>query len=86
MAIQDPGFGFMVGVLLTSLGLVLMGIATLRAGVLLRWCGFALIDLVVFWALGAYGGFVVVGLIWPALGYALWWAKREVAGHSAYAG
>jgi hypothetical protein len=86
MAIQDPGFGFMVGVLLTSLGLVLMGIATLRAGVLLRWCGFGLIALVVFWALGAYGGFVVVGLIWLALGYALWWAKSDVAGHSGYAG
>ncbi len=69
---SDPGFGFMVGILFTSLGLVLMGIATLRAGVLPRWCGFGLIALVVFSALGAYGGFVVVGLIWLALGYVLW--------------
>lgn len=69
---SDPGFGFMAGVLLTSLGLVLMGIATLRARMLPRWCGFGLIALVVFSALGAYGGFVVVGLIWLALGYALW--------------
>lgn len=68
---SDPGFGFMAGILLTSLGLVLMGIATLRAGVLPRWCGFGLIALVVFSALGAFGGFVVVGLIWLALGYAL---------------
>ena len=83
---SDPGFGFMVGILLTSLGLVLMGIATMRAGVLPRWCGFGLIALVVFSALGAYGGFVVVGLIWLALGYTLWSAKSEVEGSSAYAG
>jgi hypothetical protein len=68
---SDPGFGFQAGILLTSLGLVLMGIATLRAGVLPRWCGFGLVALVIFLALGAYGGFVVAGLIWLALGYAL---------------
>ena len=83
---SDPGFGFMVGILLTSLGLVLMGIATMRAGVLPRWCGFGLVALVVFSALGAFGGFVMVGLIWLALGYALWSGKRQVAGNSAYAG
>ena len=84
---SDPGFGFQAGILLTSVGLVLMGIATLRVEVLPRWCGFGLIALVVFSALGAYGGFVVVGLIWLALGYALWSAKSsETAGHSAYAG
>ncbi len=48
----------------------------LRAWVLPRWCGFGLIALVVLLALGAYGGFVVVGLIWLALGYALWSGKR----------
>jgi hypothetical protein len=83
---SDPGFGFQAGILLTSLGLLLMGIATLRAGVLPRWCGFGLIALVVFSALGAFGGFVVVGLIWLALGYALRSGKSEVAGHSTYAG
>jgi hypothetical protein len=83
---SDPGFGFMSGILLTSLGLVVMGIATMRAGVLPRWCGFGLVALVVFLALGAYGGFVVVGLIWLALGYALGSAKSEAAGNSAYAG
>jgi len=65
---SDPGFGFQAGVLLTSLGLLVMGIATMRAGVLPRWCGFGLIALVIFLALGAYGGFVVAGLIWLALG------------------
>jgi hypothetical protein len=52
---SDPGVGF----------------ATTRTGVLPRWCGFGLIALVIFLALGAYGGFVVAGLIWLALGYAL---------------
>ncbi len=83
---SDPGFGFMAGIILTSLGLVLLGVATLRAGVLPRWCGFGLIALVVFSALGAFGGFVVVGLIWLALGYALWSGGGEVAGSSSYAG
>ena len=69
---SDPGFGFLVGLLLVSLGLVLLGVATLRARVLPRWCGVGLIALVVFSALGAFGGFVVVGLIWLALGYTLW--------------
>lgn len=83
---SDPGYGFQAGIHLTSLGLVLMGIATLRAGVLPRWCGFGLVALVVFLTLGAYGGFVVVGLIWLALGYALWSGKSEVAGNRAYGG
>jgi hypothetical protein len=53
---SDLGFGFQAGILLTSVGLVLMGIATMRAGALPRWCGFGLIALVVFLALGTYGG------------------------------
>jgi hypothetical protein len=42
--------------------------------------------LVIFLGFGAYGGFVVVGLIWLALGYALRSGKREVVGSRAYAG
>jgi hypothetical protein len=82
----DPGFGFMAGIVFTSLGLALMGVVTLRAGVLPRWCGFGLVAMVVFLALGAYGGFVVVGLIWLALGYALGSAESEVADNRAFAG
>jgi hypothetical protein len=69
---SDPGYAFLAGILLMSLGLVLLGVATLRARVLPRWCGIGLVVLVVFSALGAYGGFVALGLIWLALGYALW--------------
>ena len=69
---SDPGFGFQAGILLMILGLVLLGVATLRARVLPRWCGFGIIALVVFSILGAYGGFVAFGLVWLALGYTLW--------------
>jgi hypothetical protein len=82
----DPGYGFLAGIVFTSLGLLLMGVATVRAGALPRPCGFGLVAMVVFLALGAYGGFVVVGLIWLALGHALGSDKSEVAGHNAYAG
>ncbi len=82
----DPGFGFVAGIVFTSLGLLLMGVATVRAGVLPRWFGFGLVAVVVFLALGAYGGFVVVGLIWLALGYALGSKESQVAGHGVYAG
>jgi hypothetical protein len=46
-----------------------MGIATLRADVLPS--GFGLVAPVVFLPIRAYGGFIVVGPMWLALGYAL---------------
>jgi uncharacterized membrane protein len=82
---SDPGFGFMAGILLMSLGLVLLSIATMRARVLPRWCGFALVGLGVCLALGAYGGFVLVGFIWLALGYALRPIKGKIAINRAHA-
>jgi uncharacterized membrane protein len=82
---SDPGFGFMAGILLTSLGLVLLSIATMRARVLSRWCGFGLVGLVVCLALGAYGGFELVGFIWLALGYALRPIKGKIAVNRAHA-
>jgi hypothetical protein len=48
MAVQRPRLRFMMGVLLTGLGLVFLVAATLRAGVLPRWCGFELLAWVVF--------------------------------------
>jgi hypothetical protein len=56
--------------------LVLLGVATLRARVLPRWCGILLIVAVlgipVYFALGNYGGATLYGLVWLGLGYALW--------------
>lgn len=63
------GLGFL-GMLV---GFVVLGVATIRGKVLPGWCGVALIvALPVAAALGDYGGGIVLGLLWLALGYALW--------------
>jgi hypothetical protein len=68
-------FLFVLG-FLGTLGLVLLGVATLRARVLPRWCGVLLIVAVlgipVYFALGNYGSAILYGLVWLGLGYALW--------------
>ena len=64
---------FPVGVLAVLVGFVLYGAATLQARVLPRWCGVGLIvGLPVAIALGLYGGNILFGLLWLALGYVLW--------------
>jgi hypothetical protein len=81
---ENPSYGFQLGINLLLVGLWLLSIATVRARVLPRWCGLALIGVVVITIFGvilspflisAGGSFVVVGLIWAALGYALWSEK-----------
>ncbi len=63
---------FPVGVLAVLVGFVLYGAATLQARVLPRWCGVGLIvGLPVAIVLGPYGGNVLFGLLWLALGYLL---------------
>jgi hypothetical protein len=65
--------------------LVLVGAATLRAEVLPRWCGVLLIVAVlgisVYFALGDYGGAILYGLLWLALGYVLWIRKEAAREH-----
>jgi hypothetical protein len=67
---------FILGFVGTLVGFVLLGAATLRAGVLPRWCGTLLIVSVlgipVYFALGNYGGAILYGLVWLGLGYGLW--------------
>jgi|SRR5215217_7589415 len=73
---------FPVGAVLLLVGFLALGIATLRADVLPRWAGVALIVALPLVAiagvvLGApsdedYPGVVVTGLVWLSLGYALW--------------
>jgi hypothetical protein len=74
---------FISGVLGLLLGFPLLGIATLRAKVLPRWCGLLLIahfPLFVF-LFSSYGwGGVVLGLLWLALGYALLSAREPATG------
>jgi hypothetical protein len=72
--------GMFLGFVLLSVGLVVLGVATLLAGVLPRWCGVALIlALPVSVALGNYGGRIVLGVVWLALGYVLWSGRGEEA-------
>jgi hypothetical protein len=71
-----------VGPLVLLVGLMLYGIATLRATVLPRWCGVVFIvampAALASSIVGAFASvFMVFGLAWLALGYMLW-ARREV--------
>jgi hypothetical protein len=72
-------FVYLPGVLLLSIGMLLLGIATIRARVLPRWCGVALIVGVLAMFIAADdGGMVVLGLVWLLLGYVLW-SQRGVS-------
>lgn len=63
------GLGFLV----MLVGFVVLGVATIRGKVLPGWSGVALIVVLpVAATLGDYGGGIVLGLLWLALGYALW--------------
>jgi hypothetical protein len=66
----DPMLG--LGLWVALLGFIVLGAATLRLGVLPRWCGVLLIIcLPLAIALGDYGGGAVLGLLWLAVAYAL---------------
>jgi hypothetical protein len=65
-----------IGYLGQVVGLVLYGAATLQAKVLPRWCGIGFIIVApLAYILGSFGN-VLFGLIWLALGYALWSQKE----------
>jgi hypothetical protein len=66
---------FISGVLGWLVGFPLLGIATLRARVLPRWCGVLLLAYFPLFGflLASYGwGGIALGLLWGALGYVLW--------------
>jgi hypothetical protein len=84
-----------VGVVMASTGLVLLGIATITARVLSRWCGIALIagsppgvailflfftPLVMARALPGEIGWVLAGIPWIVLGFAIFRAGAHQAG------
>jgi hypothetical protein len=80
------------GVLIASiysllLGLLLLAIATLAANVLPRWYGWALLVGLLGLLLNSHllpdgGGFILFGLVWLVLGYALWKEQTVVSGPS----
>jgi hypothetical protein len=69
-----PGLLFGLGLLGWLVGFVLFGIATFRARVLPRWSGVLLVAYPVLLIAGlpVEGPLILVGLLWLALGYALW--------------
>ncbi len=77
--------GLVGGLVSMVVGFALYGVATLRAGVLPRWCGVAFIGALPV-ALGLsvslhFASMVLVfGLAWLALGYALWMRRNTTAG------
>jgi hypothetical protein len=69
-AFLDPVLG--AGLWCVLVGFVLLGAATLRLDALPRWCSVPLIVcLPLAITLGDYGGGIVLGLLWLAVGYAL---------------
>jgi uncharacterized membrane protein len=73
-----------LGGLAVLVGFPLLGVATLRAGVLPRWCGLLLVAWLVYFPLifflvDFYGeARALFGLVFLALGYALW-AQRNAS-------
>lgn len=77
---------YLPGVLLLSAGLLLLGVATIRAQLLPRWCGWTLIASLLGLLLIERGGGFVVGLVWVALGFFFLVAKgRNGLPHGATA-
>jgi hypothetical protein len=78
------GLLFMGGLLAWLVGFPILGVATLRAGVLPRWCGLLLVAWLVYLPLVLFlltfhgEARVLFGLMWLALGYALW-SQRSTA-------
>jgi len=70
--------GILLGFVVSSIGVVLLGMATLLARVLPLWCGVALIALPFSAAVNDYGGWIAFGLLWLALSYVLWSEGGEV--------
>ena len=79
---DDVGLDWLVpvGVLGTLVGLVLYGAATLQARVLPRWCGILFIILMPVGILLGDLQPIWGGLVWLALGYALWSHSSGAAG------
>ena len=78
------GLLFGLGLVGLVVGFVLFGIATFRARVLPRWSGLLLVayPLVLIAGVPVEGPLILVGLLWLALGYALWTRRDMPAGQA----
>jgi hypothetical protein len=66
-----PAIGFVAGVLLLTLGTLLLGASVLRARVLPRWCGVALLAAAIAPFPLQDNGIFLAGLLWLAVGLAV---------------
>ena len=71
------GWVFIASIFSLLIGVLLLAIATLTANVLSRWYGWALLVVLLGLLLNDHllpdgGGFMLFGLVWLVLGYALW--------------
>jgi hypothetical protein len=65
--------GTLIGIALIGTGVVLLGVTSLQAGTLPRWCAVPLIIAPpVSGFLGCFSGGMVLGLVWLTLGAAIW--------------
>ena len=79
---QALGLGLfitLVGLALFGAGFTLLGVACLLGRTIPLWCAVLIILCpLVAWLLGGYGG-IVLGVVWLAVGYALWLTREEAA-------
>ena len=79
---QALGLGLfitLIGLVLFGVGFTLLGVSSLLGRRIPLWVGVVIIVApVLAWLLGGYSA-VVLGLVWLAVGYALWLARREEA-------
>ena len=77
LAFRDTTFLVVLGLLLATLGLIALGIVTLKVGVLPWWCGAALMagNPIVGFFLAIWPG-VLLGVPWIVVGYAIFRAAR----------
>ena len=81
---QDQALGLglfitLIGLVLFDVGFTLLGVSSLLGRRIPLWVGVAIIVApLLAWLLGGYGA-VVLGVVWLAVGYALWLARREEA-------
>ena len=79
-----PMVPIVVGPISMLVGFVLLGAATLKAGVLPRWCAIALMGALpvslAYTPFDILTGVILFGLVWMALGYTLWRRRNTIAG------
>ena len=79
---QALGLGLsitLIGLVLFAVGFTLLGVTSVLGRTMPLWVGVLIVVApLLAWLLGGYGG-IVLGVVWLAVGYALWLARDVVA-------